>query len=114
LTRIGTVDQVLLLLREQLERTGRNRGATGHRAASAGRGEARPLERARSLAALDALSDEDAGRVLVRGLLAEQFGDALGNDLAFQNIIEEVFGIIAETPDGRDLIARALGQLRQA
>lgn len=114
MTRIGNVDQVLLLLREQLERSGRSRG-TARRAApsAASSGDARPIERARSLAALDALSDEEARRALVRGLLVEQFGEGTGNDPAFQQVIDDVFRIIADTPEGAQLMARALEQLRK-
>lgn len=113
MTRIGNLDQVLLLIREQLQRTARARTASAK--ARPGQAEtlsARPLDRVRALAALDTLEEEELRRVIVRGLLAERFGDAVGNEPALIAIVEEVSRIIGETPEGRELMDRALAQLK--
>lgn len=114
MTRVGNVDQVLLLLREQLQRSGRARGpAARARARQAEASSQRPLDRARALAALDTLGEEDRRRAVVRGLLAEQFGDAVGNDPALIAIVDQVSRIIGETPEGRELMDRAIAELKE-
>jgi hypothetical protein len=113
--RIGTVDQVLLLLREQLRKTGRARDTgKNQRVARMDRSAARPLERVRALAALDALDPEDKRRAVVRGLLTEEFGDGIGNDAALQTMVDEVVRIIDAAPGGRELMDRAVAQLKEA
>lgn len=114
MTQIGNVNQVLLLLREQLERTSRGRAA-GRRGRIAGTEsrESRPLERARALAALDGLSEGEVRRAVVRGLLVDAFGEAMSNDPAFQTVIDEVFRIIADVEGGADLLDQAVAQLRK-
>ncbi|MBQ1496678.1 hypothetical protein ACQKOH_08540 [Sphingomonas sp. NPDC092331] len=115
MTRIGNVDQVLLLLHEQLQRTSRNRGtARQGRTSRAEAASARPLDRVRALAALDTLDEEELRRAMVRGLLAEQFGEAVGNDPALIAIVDQVSRMIGETPEGRQLMDRALAQLRES
>jgi hypothetical protein len=114
MTRISNVDQVLLLLREQLQRTGKKR-ATGARSRT-GRADpaaARPLDRVRGLAALDALNEEEVRRAVVRGILTEEFGEGVGNDAALQRIVDDVVRIIGEAPGGSDLLNRAVAQLRE-
>lgn len=114
MTRISNVDQVLLLLREQLQRTGGGRGATAKaRVARAEASSARPLDRVRALAVLDTLDEEELRRAVVRGLLAEQLGEAVGNDSAMIAIVDQVSRIIGETPEGRELMDRALAQLKE-
>lgn len=114
MTRIGNVDQILLLLREQLQRTDKRRGAQPKSASTrAEAAAARPLERARALAALESLSDEEKRKAVVRGLLTEEFGEAVGNDAALQSIVDDVVRIIGETPGGPELIDRAFAQLRE-
>ncbi len=112
MTRIGNVDQVLLLLQEQLQRTSRNRGtARQGRTARAEVSSARPLDRVRALAALDTLDEEELRRAMVRGLLAEQFGEAV-------EMIRADRHCRSGEPDdrrdarGRQLMDRALAQLR--
>jgi hypothetical protein len=111
MTRIGNVDQVLLLLREQLQRTsGTRKGARK----STGRTEAagaRPLDRVRALAALESLDEEEVRRAVVRGILTEEFGEDVGNDPALHAISADVVRIIGEMPGGRELLDRAVTQL---
>lgn len=114
MTRVGNVDQVLLLLREQLQRTARVRGGkTKAPVRDAEASTARPLDRVRALAALDTLEEEELRRAVVRGLFAEQFGEAVGNDPALIAIVDQVSRIIGETAEGRELMDRALAQLKE-
>ncbi|MBO9714811.1 hypothetical protein [Sphingomonas sp.] len=111
MTRIGNVDQVLLLLREQLHRTDKERSVARTRTVARARSE-RPIDRARALAALDSLGEDEVRRAVVRGLLTEELGEAIGNDAPLQAIVDDVVRIIAETPGGADLMERAIAQLK--
>lgn len=114
MTRVGTIDQVLLLLREQLQRSGKARDPSrANGAGRSGRAHARPLERVRALATLDSLGEEDVRRALVRGLLTEELGEGIANDAAFQRIADDVLRIIGEMPGGPALIDRAIAQLKE-
>jgi hypothetical protein len=113
LTRIGNVDQVLLLLREQLERTSRGRNVgRGTKTSRSEAATAPPIERARALAALDGLPEDEVRRAVVRGLLVDAFGEAMSNDPAFQSVVDDVLRIIADMPGGPELVDRAVAQLR--
>jgi hypothetical protein len=115
LTRVGNAEQVLLLLREQLERASRGRGTErSNKVERPLAATTTPLERARALAALDELAEEEVRRVVVRGLLVEAFGDAMSNDPAFQAVIDDVLRIITDMPGGPELIDRAVTQLRES
>ena len=111
MTRIGNVDQVLLLLREQLQRAGKGRQAA--RKSRTGAVVPRPLDRVRALAAMESLNEDEVRKVLVRGILTEEFGEGVGNDAALQTIVDDVVRIIGETPGGPELIGRAIAQLKE-
>lgn len=114
MTRITNADQVLLLLREQLQRAGKKR-ETAARARMDRRNPvaARPLDRVRALAALDTLNEEELRRAVVRGILTDEFGEGVGNDAALQGIVDTVVRIIGDAPGGGDLLNRAVAQLRE-
>jgi hypothetical protein len=112
MTRVGNVEQVLLLLREQLQRAGKKSGTV--RKTETGRTTQRPLDRVRALAALDSLNEDEVRRAVVRGILTEEFGEGVGNDPALQQVVDQVIGIIGGTPDGAELIDRAVAQLKEA
>jgi hypothetical protein len=114
MTRVGNVDQVLLLIREQLQRSGRGRGASrAARGASAERAASGPIERMRALAMLDTLEERDLRRAVVHGLLADQLGEGVANAPELVAIIDRVIRTIEETPEGRALTDRAIGQLKE-
>ena len=112
MTRIGNVDQILLLLREQLQRAGETRVQTRRSQADAGdRTEPRPLDRARTLASLDAIDPDERRRLIVRTLLLEEFGEKAGTDPAFASLVDRVMAMVRDIPEGGELIDRAVRQL---
>ncbi|OQW70374.1 MAG: hypothetical protein BVN33_17515 [Proteobacteria bacterium ST_bin13] len=114
MTRISNADQVLLLLREQLQRAGKTSGSKRKSQTDrAGPATVRPLERVRGLAALDTLNDDEVRRAIIRGILTEELGEAVGNDAAFQATIDNVVRIIGDAPGGSDLLNRAVAQLKE-
>lgn len=112
MTRITNGDHVLMLLQEQLQRIDRGRANRTARTGGTGKATPRPMARLQSLAALDRLSEEDVRRTLVRALLAEELGEGISNDPAFQGVAEDVFRIMNASQEGRALIDRAAAQLR--
>jgi hypothetical protein len=112
-TRISSVDQVLVLLQEQLRRTGKRGPVAARRGVDrSGQATASPIDRARALAALETLSEQDVRGVMIHGVLAEAFGEQITNDARFQSIVADVTRIIAESPDGPALLDRAVTELR--
>jgi hypothetical protein len=114
MNRIGNADQVLVLLREQLQRLGRGKGAKAGRTGAAQGATPSPVARLQAQAGLADLSGEEFRRTLVRALLTEELGDAMANDPSFQAVADDVFRIIGGTPEGQALIDRAARQLRGA
>jgi len=110
MTSIGHVDQVLLLLREQLRRMERKKGAAAPRSDRSG--PTRPMARLQAIATVQALSDEDVERSLVYSLLLEQFGEAIANDPKFQTVIDDVVRLIRSNPDTRSVLGQSVRQLR--
>lgn len=114
MTRISNADHVLVLLREQLQRMDRTRAKRTSRAGAAQKGTQPPLARLHEAASFDQLSDEEFRRTLVRAVLIEELGEGLANDPNFQVVVEDVFRILSESEEGRELISRAAQQLRSS
>lgn len=115
MTRIGNVDRILLLLREQLQRAGEGRPQPrASHTGSAGQTEQRPLDRARTLASLSAVDPDQRRRLVVRTLLLEEFGEKAGADPAFAALVDRVFAMIEDVPGADGLIDRAIVQLGQS
>lgn len=112
MTRIGNTDQVLLLLREQLQKIGQNRKERTGRSGNVRRSTPRPVARLQALGAYD--DGEEHRRTLVRAILTEELGEAMANDPSFQAVVDNVYRMISATPDGQELIDRAGRQLRGA
>jgi hypothetical protein len=112
MTRIGNTDQVLLLLREQLQKIGQTRKERTGRSGSVRRSTPRPIARLQAAGSFE--EGEEFRRTLVRAILTEEMGEAMANDPSFQAVVENVYRMISATPDGQDLIDRAGRQLRGA
>jgi hypothetical protein len=69
------------------------------------------MTRLRALAARDGISEDEMKRALVRSLLVQHLGEALGTDPAFETISSEVMRIIGESDAGRELLDQAMLQL---
>lgn len=112
MTRISNTDQVLLLLREQLQKLGQNRKERTSRSGTVRKSTPRPIARLQAMASYE--EGEEFRRTLVRAILTEEMGEAMANDPSFQAVVDNVYRMISATPDGQDLIDRAGRQLRGA
>jgi len=110
MTPISNADHVLVLLREQLQKLGRTRRESASRTAEMRGSTPRPIARLQAMASIE--QGEEFRRTLVRAILAEELGEAMANDPAFQTVVDDVYRMISASPDGRDLIDRAGRQLR--
>ncbi|HEX4695785.1 hypothetical protein [Sphingomonas sp.] len=109
MTGIGATDQVLLLLREQLQRSDRAKG----RAATRKDGRpATPQQRIEALAAVADLPERDFRRALVRSLLSERLGAELVADPAFETVTGEVLKMIEDSDETRALLDRVTQDFR--
>lgn len=95
MTRIGNTDQILALVRSQLQRMGKNarsesaskvRGKDPHRLTAS--------ERLSALQAIDGLSDDEFARGLVRSLLTEELGEQVSNSAGFQQLVDRTTAIM--------------------
>jgi len=111
MTRISSSDQVLLLLRERLQRLDRGK-AGGASRTGVQKAPQRPVARLQALAAADAVSEEDFRRTLVLALLSEDLGENFVNDASFRTVAEDVYRIISASEEGRQLVERATRQIR--
>ena len=113
MTRITQADQIMQLLRQQLQRLGPN----GHAARASRTGKSAPqrqspLTRIAAMAALDNLSDDDLARALIRALLTEEFGETLASEPKFARIVDEVHRMISEDTETARLLVRSLSQVK--
>jgi hypothetical protein len=112
MTRISNADQVLLLLRERLQRLDKRRPGRAAASGAAQGATAPPMARLQALAALDGLSGDEFQRTLVRAVMTEEMGEGIANDPSFQAIVDEVLRVIGASADGRSLLERAGRQMR--
>jgi hypothetical protein len=111
MTRITNADQVLLLLRERLQRLDKGRsGRTGR--AKVEQATPRPVARLQTLAAAQNISEDEFRRTLVLAVLSEELGESFANDPAFRAIADDVFRVISESGEGRELIDRAATRIK--
>ncbi|MEP9403190.1 hypothetical protein [Sphingomonas sp. VNH70] len=108
MTRINGADHVLLLLRDRL-----TRGTGTARTQATARSERAPVDRLRAMAGFDALDPDERRRAVVHALLLDELGDAVANDAAFRSVLDRVVRIVADLPEGGDLIDRAAAALRE-
>jgi hypothetical protein len=111
MTQIAPTDQILLLLREQLQRKDRTRSRT------MGPQEGRPStpqQRIEALATVKDLPERDFRRALIRSLLSERLGEALVADPAFDAVTGEVLRIIEGSDEARGLLDRVAADFRTA
>lgn len=108
MTRISNNDQILLLLRQQLQRISgdkqtRRTAKTGE-ASQTGKA---AVARLKALASVEEFGDDEFERTLVQGLLTDEFGEAIINDPRFQQLVDKVWKIIASDEQSRHLFAEA-------
>jgi hypothetical protein len=115
MTRISNVDQVMLLLRQQLQRMSKSdrQQKTGNVSAATPQRREAAVGRIEEITRADELSEDDLARTLVSALLVDEFGEAVANDPKFQSLVGEVHRIIAADADGKALLQDALKDVKK-
>lgn len=114
MTRVGTTDQILALVRAQLQRMGRRE--RGESAGKAGGERAETLtrrQRVQALAEMRGLSDEQFGRDLVRALLTDELGEGVAATPGFQSVIERTYSALEADPETRAAIRGLRNQMQE-
>lgn len=112
MTRITHADQVLMLLRTHLERSARAHEAKRSKSSPRGKSERRSaVARVQDIAAATTLGEDEIERVLLSGLLEEEFGSGLVNDPNFQELVDKVRSAINQDPASQTLLRQAVRQL---
>ncbi len=114
---IGNTDQVMALVRNQLERMSRERkvdktGRSAKTSSSATAGKTTEASRQSRLQAIGTLADlpeQEFGRVLVGALLSHEFGEEVARDSRFQSLVDRTTAILHSDPE----IAAMLRDLRK-
>lgn len=112
MTRIGNTEQVMALVRNQLQRMARREKAD--KTQKSRQPEARtltPRERVQALSAIKDLTDEDFTQNFVRALLGEEFGDGITASPGFQLVVERTAKAMRADPEIAALLKRVRNQL---
>jgi hypothetical protein len=112
MTRISPADQILLLLRAQLERADRAKRQTARRTGSTSQAKGNAIERTREILRNDDLPEQDARRALISALLLEDFGEVSVNDPQFQSLVDRVVTAIEADETAKALLVRATIELK--
>lgn len=112
MTRVSNTDQVLLLLRQQLQRM-----SGGQQAKRAGKSERNrqpqkaAVARVKAMAQLGDLGADEFERTLIQGLLIDELGEAFINDPRFQKLVDKVLEMISSDAQSRQLLQNATREL---
>lgn len=110
MTRISQVDQMLMLLRQQLQGMTKaersRRGARTEQATPQARKSA--AKRIEALARAGGLDEDDLARSLIGALLVDEFGESVANDHKFRKMVDEVHRIVSSDPKARTMLTDAL------
>lgn len=112
MARISNTDQVLLLLRQQLQRmaSGTQTKRTGKPQQGLQPQQA-AVARVKAMAQLGDLDTDEFERTLIQGLLIDELGEAFVNDPRFQKLIDKILEIISSDAQSRQLLQGAKREL---
>jgi len=116
MTRISQVDQILMLLRQQLQGKAKaERSGRGTRTAqTAPQQRKSAAKRIEALARTGGMDEDDLARSLIGALLVDEFGEDVANDHKFRKLVDEVHRIVSSDPQARAIMADALRKVREA
>lgn len=112
MTRVGNTEQIMALVRNQLQRMSKREKST--KTQQVRKTENKPLnqrERVQALAAIEDLSSEDFSQGFVRALLSEEFGPEVSHSPAFQQVVEKTAAAMEADPQIASLIRQVRGEL---
>ena len=97
---ISNIDLVMAALRSRLKRiTAEQLAAKSRTAPSSQSPRTSERHRVQALAAMRQLPAEDFERALVKTMLEVEFGDAIGEDVRFNRIVNSTTRVLRESPE---------------
>jgi hypothetical protein len=112
MTRINPADQILLMLRAQLEHAGKTKRANLQAPRTTTRSKRAALERVRDTLTTGDAPLQEMRRALVSALLVEEFGESTLNDPQFQNMVDRVIATIQRDEKTNTILESALSSLK--
>ena len=112
MTRVGNTEQVMALVRNQLQRMAKREQTS--KTGKVDRKETRrltPRERFDALNSIEGLSDEEFDQGIVRALLTEEFGEQVSNSPGFQELVDRTLGVLRSDPQVAALLRRLREEL---
>lgn len=113
MTRISNTDQIMALLRHQLQRMEKSNQSGRTKPASKTRGNTASgaVTRLSALAHDESLPREAFERAFIRALLMDELGQALAEDHRFERIANDVHRLVKSDTQTRDLLVRAVKKI---
>lgn len=112
MTRITNSDQILAIIRNQLQRLSeRSRAQGSGKATRKAPAVMTSPERLAALNAIDGLTDEEFARGLVRTLLEDAFGEKLGNSPGFLDLVDRTLAVMQADPQTAALLRQIRSEL---
>lgn len=112
MTRINPADQILIMLRAQLEHAGKTKRARPQAPRTSTRSKRSALERVRNTLTTGDAPLQELRRALVSALLVEEFGETTLNAPQFQNLVDRVMATIQHDQEANTILETALSALR--
>lgn len=110
MTRISNTNQVIMLLRAQLQQLERQAGkntGTVKKPKQLG-----ALSRLRSIIKNDELLEEEISEAIVHSILTEKFGEHVVNAPEFRGLLTKIVKLVEGDADTRKLLSTAIKKLR--
>ena len=106
---ISNADKILLVLRQRLEDRAKVAKRTGSQTARATRNA--PLDTVQAVVAAGTATERQLRRLVVQGLLSDQFGGALLNEAKFQAVVDQVTDAISADEGASQLLGKVIAEL---
>lgn len=114
MTRVSNTDQIMALVRAQIQRMAkRERAGTTGKADSARSHSLTPHQRVETIAAMKGLDDDEFARALIRALLTQELGEGVAGSPGFQSVLDRTCAVLAADPETRATIKQMRGQVQQ-
>ncbi|WP_135212627.1 hypothetical protein [Vitreimonas flagellata] len=114
MTRINPADQILIMLRAQLEHAAKTKRASPQAPRTSSRSKRAFLERIRDTLATGEAPPQELRRALVSALLVEEFGETTLNDPQFQNLVDRVMSTIQRDQEANIVLENAFNSMKSS
>lgn len=112
MTRITNSEQILAIIRSQLQRMSeRTRAEASGKTGRSAPKRMTSTERLVALNAIEGLTEDEFARGLIRSLLEDEFGEKLGNSPRFLDLVDRTATIMQSDPQAAALLRQVRNEL---